>query len=223
VIEMTFWRFLNQWWNLPYLVALGLVGVFFVLQLFGFAAHAFAGDQDVDLDGDGVPDHDVDTGHDVDTEQDAFSIGAFLGVGRVPFLVVWLTLFIFAGFTGLFLNRVLLAGAGVYRGWFFPLSLAGALAVGVLAVRVAAKGVAKLVDVGGRGASARKDLRGRIGVVASATLDAQFGEIRVRDARGEELIVHGRLDGTEKVLERGAQVVLVDLQDEGVFTVTGIQ
>jgi hypothetical protein len=223
VIEMTFWQFLNQWWNLPYLVALGLVGVFFVLQLFGFAAHAFAGDQEIDLDGDGVPDHDVDTGHDVDTEQDAFSIGAFLGVGRVPFLVVWLTLFIFAGFTGLFLNRVLLAGAGAYRGWFFPLSLAGALAVGVLAVRVAAKGVAKLVDVGGRGASARKDLRGRIGVVASATLDAQFGEIRVRDARGEELIVHGRLDGTEKVLERGAQVVLVDLQDEGVFTVTGIQ
>ncbi|MFL5360280.1 MAG: hypothetical protein ACJ78U_04880, partial [Myxococcales bacterium] len=101
--------------------------------------------------------------------------------------------------------------------------VAGALGTGVVAVRFAASLVAKLVDVGGRGASARKDLRGRIGVVASATLDAQFGEIRVRDARGEELIVHGRLDGTEKVLERGAQVVLVDLQDEGVFTVTGIQ
>jgi hypothetical protein len=228
---MSFWQFLNQWWNLPYLVALGLVGVFFVLQLFGFAAHAFAGDHEIDLDGDGVPDdlateHDLDgdADHDVDVqEHGAFSIGAFLGVGRVPFLVVWLTLFIFAGFTGLFLNRVLLAGAGAYRGWFFPLSLAGALAASVVAVRFAAKGVAKLVDVGGRGASARKDLRGRIGVVASATLDSQFGEIRVRDARGEELIVHGRLDGSEKVLERGAQVVLVDLQDEGVFTVAGIQ
>ncbi|MFL5396082.1 MAG: hypothetical protein ACJ79G_24885 [Myxococcales bacterium] len=219
---MSFWQFLNQWWNLPYLVALGLVGVFFVLQLFGFAAHAFAGDQEIDLDGDGVPDHDVDTEHDFDSEHEAFSIGAFLGVGRVPFLVVWLTLFIFAGFTGLFLNRVLLGAAGVYRGWFFPLSVAGALGTGVVAVRFAARLVAKLVDVGGRGASARKDLRGRIGVVASATLDAQFGEIRVRDARGEELIVHGRLDGTEKVLERGAQVVLVDLQDEGVFTVTSI-
>ncbi|MFL5376783.1 MAG: hypothetical protein ACJ787_02640 [Myxococcales bacterium] len=220
---MSFWQFLNQWWNLPYLVALGLVGVFFVLQLFGFAAHAFAGDQEIDLDGDGVPDHDVDTEHHFDSGNGTFSIGAFLGVGRVPFLVVWLTLFIFAGFTGLFLNRVLLGAAGVYRGWFFPLSVAGALGTGVLAVRVAAKAVAKLVDVGGRGASARKDLRGRIGVVASATLDAQFGEIRVRDARGEELIVHGRLDGTEKVLERGAQVVLVDLQDEGVFTVASIQ
>jgi hypothetical protein len=218
---MSFWRFLNQWWNLPYLVALGLTGVFFVLQLFGFAAHAFAGDHEIDLDGDGVPDHDLDTGP--DGEHEAFSAFAFLGVGRVPFLVVWLTLFIFAGFTGLFLNRVLLAGAGVYRGWFFPLSLAGALGTGVVAVRFAAKGVGKLVDVGGRGASARKDLRGRIGVVASARLDSEFGEIRVRDARGEELIVHGRLDRTEKVLERGAQVVLVDLQDEGVFTVASIQ
>src|SRR5256885_10605666 len=173
---MTFWQFLNQWWNLPYLVALGLVGVFFVLQLFGFAAHAFAGDHEIDVDGDGVPDHDLATEHDVDSEHEAFSIGAFLGVGRVPFLVVWLTLFIFAGFTGLFLNRVLLGAAVVYRGWFFPLSLAGALGSGVVAVRLAARLVAKLVDVGGRGASARKDLRGRIGVVASATLDAQFGE-----------------------------------------------
>jgi hypothetical protein len=90
-------------------------------------------------------------------------------------------------------------------------------------VRFTAKGVGKLVDVGGPGAGARKDLRGRIGVVASARLDSQFGEIRVRDARGEELIVHGRLEGTGKALERGARVVLVDLHpDEGVFTVAGI-
>src|SRR3954468_13650599 len=221
---MSFWQFLNQWWNLPYLVALGLVGVFFVLQLFGFAAHAFAGDHEIDVDGDGVPDHDLATEHDVDSEHEAFSIGAFLGVGRVPFLVVWLTLFIFAGFTGLFLNRLLLAQAGEYRGWFFPLSLMGSLGVGAVAVRFTAKGVRKLVDVGGRGASARKDLRGRIGIVASARLDAQFGEIRVRDARGDELIVHGRLAEGERTLERGSEVVLVDLQrEEGLFTVASLK
>src|SRR5689334_14203289 len=220
---MGFWQFLNQWWNLPYLVALGLVAVFFVLQLFGFAAHAFSGDHEIDLDSDGVPDdlateHDIDgdADHDADVPEEggAFSIGAFLGVGRVPFLVVWLTLFIFAGFTGLFLNRVLSAQAGGYRGWFFPLSLLGSLAVGAVAVRFTAKGVQKLVDVGGRGSSARKDLRGRIGIVASARLDSQFGEIRVRDGRGDELIVHGRLAEGEDALERGAEVVLVDLQRE---------
>jgi len=229
---MGFWQFLNQWWNLPYLVALGLVGVFFVLQLFGFAAHAFSGDHEIDPDYDGVPDdlateHDIDgdAEHDVDVpEHGAFSIGAFLGVGRVPFLVVWLTLFIFAGFTGLFLNRVLSAQAGGYRGWFFPLSLLGSLAVGATAVRFTAKGVQKLVDVGGRGSSARRDLRGRIGTVASARLDSQFGEIRVRDARGDELIVHGRLAEGEDALERGAEVVLVDLQrEENLFTVASLK
>ena len=37
---MTFWQFLNQWWNLPYLVMLGLVGVFFLMQAVGLVAHA---------------------------------------------------------------------------------------------------------------------------------------------------------------------------------------
>jgi hypothetical protein len=232
IVMMGFWQFLNQWWNLPYLVALGLVAVFFVLQLFGFAAHAMAGDHEIDVDGDGVSD-DLATEHDIDGDADqevdapghgAFSLGAFLGIGRVPFLVVWLTLFIFAGFTGLFLNRLLLAQAGGYRGWFFPLSLLGALAAGAVAVRFTAKGVQRLVDVGGRGASARRDLRGRIGIVASATLDSQFGEIRVRDARGDELIVHGRLAAGEGILERGSEVVLVDLQrEEGLFTVASLK
>jgi hypothetical protein len=61
-------------------------------------------------------------------------------------------------------------------------------------------------------------------VVASATLDSQFGEIRVRDARGDELIVHGRLAEGEPALERGSEVVLVDLhRDEGLFTVASLE
>src|SRR5438270_663371 len=106
--------------------------------------------------------------------------------------------------------------------WNLPYLVA--LGVGAVAVRFTAKGVQKLVDVGGRGASARSDLRGRIGIVASARLDSQFGEIRVRDARGDELIVHGRLGEGEHALERGAEVVLVDLQrEEGLFTVASLK
>ena len=42
--------------------------------------------------------------------------------------------------------------------------------------------------------------------------------------RGNELIVHGRLAAGEKALERGADVVLVDLeQDTGLFTVAGLK
>jgi len=220
---VSLWQFLNQWWNLPYLVALGLVGVFFLLQLFGVAAHAISGDSELDAgagadhDADADADHDADAGH-------GFDIAAFLGVGRVPFMVVWLTLFIFAGFAGLFLNCFFLGAGGAYRGWYFPLSLLGSLAIGAMAVRFAARGVHKLVDVGGRGSGARRELQGRIGTVASSRLDAQFGEIRVRDARGDELIVHGRLAPGEPSLERGADVVLVELeQDTGLFTVAGLK
>ena len=229
---MGFWQFLNQWWNLPYLVALGLTGVFFVLQLFGFAAHAFAGDHEIDLDGDGVPDdlateHDIDgdTDHDVDApEHGAFSIGAFLGVGRVPFLVVWLTLFIFTGFSGLFFNRVLQVRTGGYPAWFFPLSLLGALGIGLAAVKFAARAVAKLVDVGGRGAPARRELSGAVGVVASPMLDGKFGEVRVRDPLGNELIVHGRLGEDEGKLKQGDKVVLIELDNEsGLFQVAALK
>jgi len=124
------------------------------------------------------PKHDAD-GHDGDHPH---GLGAFLGVGRVPFMVVWLTLFIFTGFSGLFFNRVLQVRTGGYPAWFFPLSLLGALGIGLAAVKFAARAVARLVDVGGRGASTRRELSGAVGVVASPMLDGKFGEVRVRDS-----------------------------------------
>ena len=250
---MTFWAFLNQWWNLPYLVALGLVGAFFLLQALGLVTHAAQGEHDaadVDADADaagldGDADVDADVDGDVQVDGDAQvdgdgaanghdpghaeaesepGLAAFFGVGRVPFMVVWLTLFIFAGFTGLFVNRVLQAGAGEYRWWFFPVSLFGALAVGAASVRLAARGVAKLVDVGGRGASRRRELSGAVGVVASPVLDTRFGEVRVRDSRGNELIVHGHLGAGEPALRQGDEVVLIELENEsGLFHVAALK
>ena len=241
---MTFGAFLNQWWNLPYLVMLGLVAVFFALHAVGMVAHAADADTDADVsagdghelpEGDVASDHDLDSDHatggdhdadaDHDSETDhAHGIGAFLGVGRVPFMVVWLTLFIFAGFTGLFVNRVLQVRAGGYRPWFFPASLAAALGVGVLSVRFAARAVGKLVDLGGRGSSTRRELAGSIGVVASPVLDDRFGEVRVRDSLGNELIVHGHLSGAERTLKQGERVVLIELESEsGLFHVAALK
>src|SRR5688572_22532141 len=49
--DMGFWSFLNHWWNLPFLVMLGLCGVFVLLQAIGLIGgshseleHAAAGD-----------------------------------------------------------------------------------------------------------------------------------------------------------------------------------
>jgi membrane protein implicated in regulation of membrane protease activity len=135
---------------------------------------------------------------------------SFLGVGRVPFMVIWVTLFLFTGFAGLFVNRVLFVrAAGAYAGWWLVPVLAGALFVGVLAVRLFSRVAARFVDVGGHGATAKHELTGKIGQVASPMIDGRHGEIRVHDDRGNELLVHGCLRAGDAALRHGTRVILV--------------
>jgi|SRR5581483_1980428 len=223
---MSFLTFLNHWWNLPFLVMLGLVGVFFLLQVAGILGHDADADSDADVDhdvdADADGDADGDGDHDADHDADHDSATApwhevltFLGVGRVPFMVVWVTLFLFAGFAGIFANRVLFVRAeGDYAGWWLALVMLFALVVGLVGVRLFSRIAAKFVDVGGKGAVAKHELAGKLGVVASAIIDGKFGEIRVRDDRGNELLVHGCLKDGEAPLQRGARVVLVDFDGE---------
>ena len=217
---MSFVPFLNHWWNLPFLVMLGLCGVFFVLQAIGL----LGGDADHDVDADTDVDHDVDG--------DAAAGGgmtaawhealAFLGVGRVPFMVVWVTLFLFGGFSGIFINRVLFVRAsGAYHGWWFVAVSLSSLIVGLASVRLFSGLAARLVDVGGHGAVAKHEMEGKVGVVASMTLDERFGEIRVHDDRGNELLLHGCVRAGEAPLPRGAKVLLVSYDgDKQLFWAT---
>jgi hypothetical protein len=237
---VSFWQFLNQWWNLPYLVMLGLVAVYFGMQALGLVAHAGDADADADVDHDlgheleheleheldHDADHDLDhdADHDSDHDGESHGLAAALGVGRVPFMVLWLTLFIFTGFTGLFVNRLVQVRSGAYPPWFFLVSLLLSLGAGVVSVRFAARAVSRLVDTGGRGAAARRELAGAVGVVASPLLDEKFGEIRVHDPRGNELIVHGHLQASEAALRQGDKVVLVELEnDSGLFQVAALK
>lgn len=227
---MSLLAFVDRWWNLPFLVMLGLVGVFFVLQLAGLIGDAAEGDLDADADLDGEVDADgeADGEADGDADGDADEGGGawqaalgFLGVGRVPFMVIWVTLFLFWGFGGLMVNRVAIDLFPVYPGWLFPLNLAGTLLPALLAVRVASRLASRFVDVGGDGATARRALCGREGIVASLRLDGRFGEIRVRDDHGVEHLVHGRLRAGEPTLSRGAHVVVVEWDElSGLYAAT---
>jgi hypothetical protein len=221
---VSFAAFLNHWWNLPFLVMLGLCGVFFVLQIVGFfgadADHDLDVDHDVDVDGDASPEGDADADADADADGGGMSAGwhealSFFGVGRVPFMVVWVTLFLFGGFAGIFVNRVLFVRAGgAYHGlWFFGACGASLLA-GLVGVRLFSRLAARLVDVGGRRAATKDELTGKIGVVASPVLDARFGEIRVHDDGGNELLLHACVRQGEQPLARGAKVVLVSYDGE---------
>lgn len=202
---MAFFGFLNHWWNLPFLVMLGLVVVFFVLQVVGLLGHH--GDGDVHHE------HEHEHEHEHDAEGDGHGMLSWLGVGRVPFMVVWVTGFIFGGFTGLIVNRLFFLN-GPYPTWAFAVALAAALVVGIIGVRLFSRLAAKLVDTGGRGATAKHELAGKQGVVASAHLDGEFGEVRVHDAGGNELLIHARLGPGEPALARGAKVVLVEFDTE---------
>jgi hypothetical protein len=225
---LSFVAFLNHWWNLPFLVMLGLCGVFFVLQAIGL----LGGDADHDVDTDTDVDHDVDADADADADTDADATGgmtaawhealAFLGVGRVPFMVVWVTLFLFAGFSGIFINRVLFVrSGGAYHGWWFAAVSLASLMVGLGSVRLFSRLAARFVDVGGRGAVAKHEMEGKVGVVASVTLDERFGEIRVHDDRGNELLLHGCVRAGEAPLPRGTKVLLVSYDgDKQLFWAT---
>lgn len=214
---MDFVAFANHWWNLPFLVMLGLCAVFFVLQLIDLGGGH--GDADADVDHDADADMDADADHDVDAESGSGGGGmtagwhealVFLGIGRVPFMIVWVTLFLFTGFAGLFANRVLFVrAAGAYSGWWFVPVFFAALAVGVVAVRFFSRLAARFVDVGGHGATAKHELAGKIGQVASPVLNDRHGEIRVHDDRGNELLVHGCLRAGEAPLPHGTRVLLV--------------
>jgi hypothetical protein len=216
-----FAEFIDHWWNLPFLVMLGLVVVFFGMQAVGIASHG--GDADVDHDVDADVDHDVPADADAqgdapdgDADHDSDSIGlhevlAFFGVGRVPFMVVWVVLFIFVGAFGLFWNSFFFTHAGgAMPPWGFPASLGLSLAIGLVAVRLFSRVAARFVDVGGKGSSTKHELAGSIGVVASAKIDGRFGEVRVRDAMGNEILVHAKMTPGERDLARGDEVILVE-------------
>lgn len=231
-----FFGFLNHWWNLPYMVMLGLVAAFFLLQLVGMLGGAGDHDAEIDTDVDADLDHEIDADAEADVDTDAADHGgetdgvhdadaggmlgwhtalSYFGVGRVPLMVVWVTFFIFAGFAGIFVNSsIFVRHAGEFPTWGFVASSGTSLAIGLAAVRFFSRAAARFVDVGGRGSTRKHELAGKRGVVASVKLDQQFGEVRVRDARGNELLLHGRLQEDGRALARGEKVVLIDYDHE---------
>ncbi|WXB00333.1 YqiJ family protein [Pendulispora brunnea] len=207
---------------------LGLVAVIVFLQaagLVGLVAEG-GGDHDVNVDAD----HDVDLNHDADADgdgdadadSDADGDGwhgalSYFGVGRVPLMVLLVTWLLFTGFSGIFFNSlayVRFGGSGNYAGWVIPVTYGTSLAVGLAAMRFFSRVLGRIFDLGTRGATAKHELSGRIGIVASPELGPKFGEIRVRDERGNELLVHARIETGEDPLKLGQEVVLVDYDTE---------
>jgi hypothetical protein len=200
-------RFLIAWANVPFTVAGAIAVVFSLLQLTGVLG-LLAGDGD-DADGDGDADHDADA----DPTHAGFfdALFAGLGVGRVPFSLIWQSYAIVFAITGLALNVRFLGGEPPLFTllWTLPAGLVSGYAVVALLSRTLAPVLATTTHE----ATSRDELVGLSGVVISSKVDGDFGEVRIRDKSGHDLRVICRLaPGATEIPER-TRVVVVDVDD----------
>jgi len=222
-------HFLFAWANAPFTIALGVTLLFALLQASGLLGLLAGGgddhdvdadadaDADVDADADADADHDADHDHDADGDDDQ-GIGAILfgplGIGKIPFSLIWQGYAIVFAITGLALNVHAASPSGsvplLTLAWTFPTSLI----TGYIAVAALARVLGPVLSSKGQEATSRAELVGQIGTVISSRVSPEFGEVRVKDKTGHEIRVICRLAQGVRVASEREQVVFVDYDDE---------
>ena len=172
-------------------------------------------DADVDIDADMDIDADVDVDADIDTDVAAdaggqsFSFGdifGFLNVGRVPLMVVLMSLFATWGITGLIANAFLNVPENPQWVW---ISCVIAFFCCFLGTRYISVGLSKLFPESERAIS-DVQLLGLSGRVVSGQITTTFGTARVRVPDGPELTVSCRAKSDEATPVKGDTVVLIN-------------
>ena len=173
-------------------------------------------DMDVDADVDMDVDADVDAGTAIVTDSGAggnafVDVFGFLNVGRVPFMVVVMTLFTAWGFTGLIVNQIL--GVESASSMFFWVSCGAAFVCSVLGTRYMSLTLSKVFP---ESDPATKDLHllGLRGRVVSGQITTTFGTARVVVPNGDTLTVRCRIKPEEQSPLKGDTVILVNYDSE---------
>ncbi len=207
--------------NLIFIIAL-FVGIVLVLgNAFGVMGHDAEHDVDHDVDHDvehehagGEHDHE---GHHEHQERMFLRALSLLGIGKVPFSVVWMTAALVFGGAGIVLNTVLapvLLAPWIY-GW---LSFAGAIVTMVAVTGNFARIVHRLMPTTETYIGKRSDLVGCTGTLV-LTADDTRGLANVHDPRGNLLQVTCRaMNGS--TIPSGAKVTVVDyMQENNIYVV----
>jgi len=223
--------FLLAWANAPFAVAAGIAGLFALLQVTGILGLIAGGggeaDHDVDHDVDADADHDVehDADHDQDHDQDhdgedrSWTSAALapLGFGKIPFSMIWQSFAAIFAVVGFALNLHFMGEAGgagppLYTlAWTLPAGLVG----GYLGVAILARVLGPVLSSTDQEATSRSQLIGQTGVVISTKVDAEFGEVRIRDKSGHDLRVVCKLaPGAKAMPKENETVVVVDYTEE---------
>jgi hypothetical protein len=220
--------------NAPFAIALGVAVAFALLQVTGIlGVIAGGGDGGGDHDGDVGGDHDAggDGGSDADADADAnadhdqdhdaagrggwgHAALAPLGLGKIPFSIVWQTFALAFAATGLAMNAHHLGTSGpppFTLLWTVPAALAG----GYVATALVGRVLGPVLSTKGQEATTRAQLVGQMGIVISTKVDREFGEVRIRDKTGHDLRVVCKLaDGAKRVPTEKQSVVVVDYEPE---------
>lgn len=201
--------------NIIFIIAL-VVGIVLVLgNALGVMGHDADHDVDHDVDHDtdheqagGEHDHDAHHEHQERLFLKALSV---LGIGRVPFSIVWMTAALVFGGAGIVFNTVL---APVLRvpwiyGW---LSFAGALVAMVTVTGNFARVVHRLMPTTETYVGKRSDLVGCRGTLVLAT-DENRGLANVHDPRGNVHQITCRTTNGATI-PSGAKVTVIDYRKE---------
>lgn len=211
---MAFLESLLTWASVPYVVSIGVAVLFALLQATGLLG-LLAGGDDHDGDADGDADSDADDADgDHDHDAQGFSVLADLGVGRVPLSILWQTFAFAFGFAGVAVNVFYLSSAHVLPLWTLAVSLPLALVFGYVVTRQVGRIVARVVADPAQEATSRAGLVGQTGVVISSKVNAEFGEVRIRDRSGHVVRVACRVRVDDSVVPEHAEVVVVEYDRE---------
>ena len=176
-------------------------------------------DADIDIDADIDADMDIDADVDADMDVDADVAGdtggltpsfgdvfGFLNVGKVPLMVVLMSLFATWGITGLIANAFLNVAENQQWVW---ISCLIALFCCVLGTRYISMGLSKLFPESEKAIS-DIHLLGLSGRVISGQITTTFGTARVQVPEGPELTVSCRVKSDEVTPVKGDTVVLIN-------------
>ncbi len=195
----------NVWFTAP-------LAIVFLLALFRLVTGAMDfGDVDaeVDMDADIDADADVDADMDADTGSQGTSFGdvfGFLNIGRVPLMIVLMSLFVTWGIFGLIANALLNIPETPNRVW---ISCIIAFFCCFLGTRYISIALSKLFPESEKAIS-DVQLLGLRGRVISGQITTTFGTARVQVPDGPELTVSCRVEPDGITPVKGDTVILIN-------------
>lgn len=183
------------WYNLVFYISLA-IGVLLVAGVMVGGADLHHG---IDLDGDGAPDV-----HDTDSQNSVLSL---LGFGRVPVLIILMTMALTFGGTGVVCN-MFLAPLLRLTSLFVVLSITGAFIVMVISTRVISHLVARWMPTSVTKSFTKYDLVGSSGTLLLDADDTSgIGQV-VKD--GDVYQVECR---AKPSIPKGTKVLLIDFHE----------